>query len=151
MTSDRTEESASLFNSGCNCSQSVFSVFTEEYGLEPKLGRKIATALGGGVGRTGNMCGAVSGAILAIGLIYGMDNPGDTETKEKTYQMTQEFVKTFTERYGSVSCPTLLGYHLGIPSEREEAGKKGAIKEICPGLVQGAVEILEEILAKNSD
>ena len=151
MASDRVKESASLFDNGYNCSQSVFSVFAEEYGLEPNLARKIATGLGGGVGRTGNICGAVSGAVLAIGLIHGMNSTSDAERKEKSHQITQEFVKTFTDRFGSVSCPILLGYHLGIPSEKEEAGKTGAIRKICPGLVQGAVGILEEILAKNRD
>jgi C_GCAxxG_C_C family probable redox protein len=149
MTSDRINESAVLFEHGYNCSQAVFSVFAKENNLDPNLAGKIATALGAGISRTGNICGAVSGAILAVGLIHGMNNCEDTEGKEKSYQVSQEFVKTFTDRYGSVSCKTLLGYDLGDPVEREEAGKKGVVKQICPPLVQGAVEILEEILAKN--
>ena len=149
MASDRIHESLYLFNQGYNCSQAVFSVYAEENGLDPDLARKIATSLGAGIGRTGNICGAVSGAILAIGLIHGMNRPDDTEAREKSYQLTQDFMKTFTDRYGSVSCPTLLGYHLGIPAEREEAGRKGVVKDICPRLVQGAAEILKEILEKN--
>lgn len=149
MASDRIHESLYLFNQGYNCSQAVFSVYAEKNGLDPDLARKIATSLGAGIGRTGNICGAVSGAILAIGLIHGMNCPDDTEAREKSYQLTQDFMKTFTDRYGSVSCPILLGYHLGIPAEREEVRRKGVVKDICPGLVQGAAEILKEILEKN--
>ncbi|NLV26445.1 MAG: C_GCAxxG_C_C family protein [Methanomicrobiales archaeon] len=151
MKSDPVAVSSDLFAQGYNCSQSVFTAFAKENGLDPSMALKIATSYGGGIGRTGNVCGAVSGAILAIGLTHGMDSLQETEKKEKCYALDQEFIEKFTAKFGSINCTKLLGYNLGIPAEREEAGKKGVIKQICPGLVKGAAEILEELLKKNND
>ncbi|PWR71116.1 C-GCAxxG-C-C family protein [Methanospirillum stamsii] len=151
MKSDPVTSAADLFAQGYNCSQSVFTAFAEENGLDPAIALKIATSFGGGIGRTGNVCGAVSGAILAIGLIHGMDSLQESGKKEQCYALDQEFIQKFTAKFGSIECTKLLGYNLGIPAEREEAGKKGVIKHICPGLVKGAAEILEELLKKDKD
>ena len=145
MTSDHGEMATRLFDQGYNCSQAVFSVYAEECGLDPVVARKIATSLGAGIGRTGNICGAVSGAILAIGLLHGMNNHDDSAGKEKSYALDQRFIQEFTNRYGSIECPVLLGFHLGIPQQREEAQKEGAVKKICPGIIIGSTEILDEI------
>lgn len=149
MTSEHGNNAGRLFEQGYNCSQAVFSVYAEEHGLDPVMARKIATSLGAGIGRTGNICGAVSGAILAIGLLHGMSSNNDAAGRENSYTLDQRFIEEFTSRFGSVECPTLLGFHLGIPEEREEAQKQGAVKKICPGLVIGATEILDGILKEN--
>lgn len=147
MDTDRAKEAVDLFAQGYNCSQSVFSVFADEYGLDPALARKIATGLGAGVGRTGNLCGAVSGAILALGLIKGMNSLDEPEWRNKSYALDQKFIQEFTARFGSIQCPVLLGYNMAVPEEMEEAQKLGVAKKVCPGLIKGAVEILEEILS----
>ncbi len=146
MASDHITESSDLFENGYNCSQAVFSVYAQEYGLDPDLARKIATGLGAGVGRTGTICGAVSGAILAIGLVHGMGKSDEVAAKEKCYALDTDFVQRFTSEFGSIECPALLGFNLSIPAEQEEARKRGVVQKICPGLVKGAVEILDEIL-----
>lgn len=146
MTSDHITESSDLFARGCNCSQAVFTTFARDIGIDPALAMKMATGLGAGIGRTGNICGAVCGAILAIGLKHGMSSPDETAAKEKCYTLDQKFIQQFISKYGSIQCPDLLGYNMAIPAEREEARNKGVANKICPGLIRGAVEILEELL-----
>lgn len=146
MTTDHAQEAVDLLEEGYNCSQSVFSVYAKEYGLDPVLARKIATGLGAGVGRTGNLCGAVSGAILVLGLTHGIHSLEDPKWRDKCYGLDQKFIERFTARFGSIQCPALLGYNMAIPSEMAEAKKLGVAKKVCPGLVRGAVEILDELL-----
>lgn len=146
MTQDHISEAAELFDLGYNCTQAVFSVYAQEYGLDPYLARKIATGLGGGISRTGNICGAVTGAILVLSLACGAGNYTETKNREKTYFLDNEFILRFTARFGSVQCPALLGYNMAVSSELAEARRIGVAKKVCPELIRGAIEILEELL-----
>ena len=128
------------------CSAAVFSAYSEELGLDADTARKIACGFGAGVSKTGNICGAVSGAIMAIGLKYGKAEEEDEAATEKTRMLVRQFVKVFTEKHGSVNCTELLGYNLSIPEEFEKARKAGLFKEKCTALVRDSAEILEEIL-----
>jgi len=143
---DRAQKAVDLLEEGYSCSQSVFSVFAEEHGLDPVLARKLATGFGGGVGRTGNMCGAVSGAILVLGLTHGMNYLDEPDWRDKCYSLDKEFIEKFVSKFGSIQCPDLLGYNMAIPEEMAESKRVGAVKKVCPNLVRGAVEILEEML-----
>ncbi|WP_181391822.1 C-GCAxxG-C-C family protein [Methanospirillum lacunae] len=148
MNMDHAQEAVDLLAEGYSCSQSVFSVYAKEYGLDPALARKISTGFGGGIGRTGNMCGAVSGAILVLGLANGMNSLQEPEWREKSYSLDKEFIEKFISRFGSIQCPDLLGYNMAIPEELAESKRVGAAKKVCPELVRGAAEILDEMLKK---
>lgn len=149
MNMDHAQEAVDLLAEGYSCSQSVFSVYAKEYGLDPALARKIATGFGGGVGRTGNMCGAVSGAILVLGLANGMNSLQEPDWRGKSYSLDKMFIEKFVSRFGSIQCPDLLGYNMAIPEELAESKRVGAAKKVCPELVRGAAEILEEMLKKD--
>ncbi|HWQ63506.1 MAG TPA: C-GCAxxG-C-C family protein [Methanospirillum sp.] len=149
MNMDHAQEAVDLLAEGYSCSQSVFSVYAKEYGLDPALARKIATGFGGGVGRTGNMCGAVSGAILVLGLASGMNSLQESDWRGKSYSLDKMFIEKFVSRFGSIQCPDLLGYNMAIPEELAESKRVGAAKKVCPELVRGAAEILEEMLKKD--
>ena len=124
----------------------MFSSFGEEFGLDRERALKVAGAFGGGMGRMGETCGAVTGAFMVIGLKYGMTKAKDEEARDKTYELVREFVTKFQSRHGSIVCRELLGYDLNNPQEGELAKKKGLFDTLCPQLVQDATEILEEIL-----
>ena len=128
------------------CSAAVFSAFSEELGLDADTARKVACGFGAGVSKTGNICGAVCGAIMAIGLKYGKVEEDDEAATEKTRAVVRQFVKLFTAKNGSVNCTVLLGFNLGIPEEYEKARENGLFKNKCPLLVRDAADILEEIL-----
>ena len=134
------------FNKGITCSSSVFSAFAEELGLDDKTAKKIGCGFGAGISRTGNICGAVSGAIMVIGLRYGKAEQGDDAATEKTRALTRHFIEEFTRRNGSVNCSELLGYNLNNTDEYEQARGKKLFVTKCPELVRDAADILEKIL-----
>ena len=128
------------------CSAAVFSAFSQELGLEQDTARKIACGFGAGISKTGNTCGAVTGAIMVIGLRYGKADEGDEAATEKTRSLVREFIGKFAAKNGSVNCTDLLGYDLSDPDDYEAARKSGIFIEKCPLLVRDAADILEEIL-----
>ncbi|MBP7121101.1 MAG: C_GCAxxG_C_C family protein [Methanolinea sp.] len=134
------------FRNGFTCSAAVFSAFSDDLGLDEQTARKIACGFGAGISRTGNICGAVSGAILVIGLRYGKGTPGDENATEKTRALTRKFIKEFTARQGSVNCTALLGYNLNDPVEYQKARASGLFTTKCFECVRDAAGILEEIL-----
>lgn len=115
-------------------------------GLDRERALKVAGAFGGGMARMGETCGAVTGALMVIGLKYGNTKTGDDGARERTYELVEEFVTRFKSRHGSIVCRELLGYDLSNPEERTAARKKGLFTTLCPKLVRDATKILEEIL-----
>jgi len=134
-----------LFMNDLNCSQVVFSLFSEELGLDKDTALKIATGFGSGM-RKGEVCGAVSGAIMVIGLKYGHYLKGDTDSKSKTYDLTSEFEKRFEERYRSIRCKEILGYDVTNEEDMIAIREQDLFKRICPEVIKEAISILEEIL-----
>jgi C_GCAxxG_C_C family probable redox protein len=141
-----TEDAVSTFSRGYNCSQAVLSSFSEELGLDKETALKIACGLGAGIGRTNNICGAVSGAILVISLKYGKVHQDDNPAREKTYTLIQKFIRQFTEMNGSVMCTELLGYNLNNPDELKQANGERIFLTRCSEMVRNATDILEDIL-----
>jgi C_GCAxxG_C_C family probable redox protein len=143
---DKSEQAIATFNQGYNCSQSVLSAFSLEYGLDHLMAFKIGSAFGGGMGRQGATCGAVTGAFMVMGLKYGMTFAEDRKSIEKTYELVNEFTAKFKERHGSVICRDLLGCDISNRENLLQARKQGLFQNLCPAYVKTAVEILEEIL-----
>ena len=134
------------YKSRFTCSSAVFSAFSDELGLDPDTAKKIACGFGAGISKSGNICGAVSGAIMVIGLKYGKTVLGDDAATEKTRALVQKFLQEFTKRHGSVNCTELLGYNLGKPEEFAQARDNKYFVTKCPELVGDAAAILERIL-----
>jgi len=143
---NRAEQAAALFKEGFSCSQAVFSVFAPDLGVDREKALKLASAFGGGIGRTGETCGAVSGAIMAIGLKYGRTRGDDEETREKTYALAREFMERFGAKNDTTRCKDLLGVDIGTPEGLQKIREDESYEEKCTGLVRDAVEILEDML-----
>jgi len=142
--SSTTDYATLIFQQGFNCAQAVLSAFSKGHGLDEKTALKIAAGFGGGVARQGETCGAVTGALMALGLARAGLNPED---KEENYRLAQEFLGHFKGKRGSLLCRELIGYDLSIPEERTKAQNSGVTKTICPSVVKEAVEILDIMLA----
>ena len=139
----RVEHADRLFRARYACSQAVLAAFSEEYGLDHDLALRVATGLGGGMGRMAECCGALTGAYLVLGLHYG----GSPLSKEKTYAKVRQAAAMFGERNrGYTDCRDLLGCDVGTPAGMREAKEKKLFKAACRKFVRDAVEILEEIL-----
>ncbi len=143
---NKSDLAVQCFSNGFNCAQSVFSSFCEELDLDKETALKISGAFGGGMGLTGEACGAVTGAYMVIGLKYGKSKSDDNAAKEKTYALVQEFSKRFKAEFGSVNCTELLKYDIGNEDEMRKAAEEGLFKSLCPRLVVRATELVEEIL-----
>lgn len=142
----KPESAVSLFGGGLSCSQAILSIYGEPFGLDSTTAIKVAGAFGGGMAQMGETCGAVTGAFMVIGLRFGMSKPEDFEAKQKTYDITREFVKRFKERRKSIVCRELLGCEIGNPEGMQTALDKGLFMNLCPELVRDAAIILEDIL-----
>jgi C_GCAxxG_C_C family probable redox protein len=142
----KSDEALASFKNKFTCSSAIFSVFAEELGLDDIMAKKIACGFGAGISQTGNICGAVSGAVMVIGLKFGKARSGDDTATEKTRSMVRQFVQEFIARNGSVKCTELLGYDLSNPIEYDAAKNSGVFVTTCFPLVKDAADILEEIL-----
>ena len=142
----RAEIAVDVFNNGFNCAQAVLTSHCGEYGLSDDVAKKISCGFGGGMGHIGEVCGAVSGAIMLIGLQYGQNKAADNEAKEKTYTLIKEYIGRFKKEFGSINCTELIKYDLGKEEELLQARDSGIFKELCPLLVKRSVELLEETM-----
>jgi C_GCAxxG_C_C family probable redox protein len=117
----------------------------EYYGIRRnRLIPRIATAFGGGIGRRGSLCGALTGAIMAIGLKHGTDKTVLIE-KDKAYEIALKFHEQFVKECGSSFCKELIGYDLTNPEELEKLRKSNVRDERCSYFVRKAVEILIDL------
>lgn len=141
----KAEKAVEIFSNGYNCAQAVLTAYCEDYGIDLDTARRISCGFGGGMGRTSEVCGAVSGAIMLIGLKHGKYLKEDELSKEKTYALIQEFNKRFKELNGSVNCTELLGVELLTGDKAFIASK---VKTVCPKMVRDAAVIVEDILGR---
>jgi C_GCAxxG_C_C family probable redox protein len=141
----RVNDAQACFRQGFNCSQAVLSAFAEDFGLEREMALRVAGGFGCGM-RMGEVCGAVTGAFMVIGLKYGKMRPEDDEARERTYGLVLEFADKMKAKHGSILCRELIGCDLSTKDGYTQAIEKGVFVTLCPGFVKDAVEILEEIL-----
>jgi C_GCAxxG_C_C family probable redox protein len=134
-----------LYEEGFSCAPAVLATYCEQFGLERDKALKIATGFGGGM-NLGQTCGAVTGAIMVIGLKYGKTKASDQESKAKTFEAVKLFTDKFKARYGSIECKGLLGCDITTPEGSKEARDKKLFSTICAEYVGTAAEILDEVL-----
>ena len=135
-----------------NCAQSVFGAFCEDFGVDRETAFKMAGAFGNGM-RCGEVCGAASGALMALGMMYGHHVDFDLEQKELCYRKTKEWMRRFNERFGETRCFALLGMDMSDDDVYYSEEALALRNKICPGIMAGAVELMEEAIAefKNKD
>lgn len=141
------EEARALFMQGYNCSQSVAAAFCEETGVDRDTMLKISVGLGGGMGRLREVCGAFSGMVLVLGLLYGDTTPA---SKMTVYPIVQQLAAEYKTQNGSIVCKELLGLARPegspVPEPRTDAYYK---KRPCAELVVQAADLLAGYIAAN--
>lgn len=136
------------FNNGYNCTQSILTTYSNELGLDENLALKIATGFGGGFGKSGETCGALTGAFMAISLKHGQDSTDDKAEKARTQEYVNSFIKEFKEKHGpSINCRDLLGCDISTVEGAKEAKNR---KHLCNKVVETAAELTEKYLNKES-
>ncbi len=130
----KKELANSLHDQKYNCAQSVACAFSEELNVDRQLLFKMCEGFGFGMGCAKGTCGAISGAIALLGLKNSDGNLDAPTTKADTYKLSAELLEKFYEKNGSTICSELKGL---------ESGK---VLRSCPGCIEDAVELVQEIL-----
>lgn len=134
------EKAVKLFEEGCSCSQAVFTAYAEDFGIDRETAMKMSVALGGGMGRMRETCGAVSAMALVAGLKYGNSVPSDAVAKSAALDAAKGLAEKFLAENGSIVCKELLG--LAPPRGQSELLPA---KKPCKELVRRAAELLESL------
>lgn len=142
------EKSQKLFAKKFHCSQAVLAAFSEELGLTEKQALKLGACFGGGMCK-GEVCGACTGALMALGLKFGQCEVGDVDSKTKTNYITVKFLETFKKENGSYMCRELLGCDLSTHNGKLYAVEHNLFTEFCPKMVASTTEIAEKLLLEN--
>lgn len=143
------DKAASVFNQGFNCAQAVLKTCGEPQGLPCETALRVAGVFGGGLARTGQTCGAVTGALMALGLRYSMVTPGDDAARQRAQGAGQEFLHRFQAKHGSVVCRDLLGCDISTPEGMARMRQEDLHHKVCEGLVRDAADLVQEILTAN--
>lgn len=142
----KVEKANELFLKGYSCSQAIFTAYAEEFEVGEKISLKISSSFGGGVGGRKELCGAVSGALMVIGLKYGRDKAEDTESKNINYFYVNEYIKRFKDYHKTIICKEILDEFALDGQNKNQLPRHG-----CIVLISNAAKILEEILTKDRE
>ena len=136
---------------GFNCAQSVVGAFSDLTGVPLETAAAAAGGLGGGVGGSrAEMCGAVSGAVMVLGLLYPHAEAGDSAAKKRAYGLAKEFRQRFESVFNNTRCGELLAARPGV-NEKTTAASRLELKGHCDIMIVTAVEILEQMLSELKD
>jgi C_GCAxxG_C_C family probable redox protein len=132
------------FKMGFHCSQSVFQAYSEDFGIDENLARRLTAALAGG-STVGGECGAVSSGYLVLGLKHASTMPahGNIEREEELFTRVRQFVEEFKKRHGSINCRQLLGVDVFTAEGRAEGMRKNLFASKCPNFIRDAITILD--------
>ena len=134
---EQVKTASELYNSGLYCSQAVLGAFCEKYGMDKDLAFKVSCGLNSGV-RCADVCGAVSGALLVVGLKYGSDT-------SICNLKTEEYIRVFKEKNNSIICRDLLGCDISTTDGKEKAISENLFKTRCDDIVKIAAQILDDL------
>ena len=138
-TEEREQKAEDFFRSGLNCAQAVFCAYADDFGFDQEKAASLSCGLGGGIGRQREVCGAVTGATLVMGLRHGPD-------KANVYPIVQDFCNRFRNEAGSIICREMLAGTGATTGGAAEARTRGYYKKRpCVELVRLAVHLLEEV------
>jgi C_GCAxxG_C_C family probable redox protein len=143
---EKYEIASDYMKKGYNCAQSILKAYANDVGMKEEDVIKMASVLGGGIGRNGHICGALSGAVLIIGMKFGTTDPIDFPAKEKAYNKASELLDRFAAENKSVLCKELIPYDMKNPEELKKAREAGIFTQKCPLFVLSAGKILESII-----
>ena len=146
--SKRAEMAISYFRRGFNCAQSVVVAFSDKTGLDEQTALNISGGYGSGCG-TGELCGAINGGIMALGLLHPIDTAEPVKSKRFTMGLAKELQMRFAERFEAVRCRELLAKTAEFaPNDKTPSAKELGLSKHCEVMVATAVDLVEEIMAE---
>ena len=145
MTDDTVKNAHKYFDGDHNCAQAVLHAVLDKYGLYFDEATAVIAGMGGGIGLQGNVCGAVSGAVAAFGVLNKQRVPDFEEHKTATYTSAVKFMYKFRKLHETVICEALTGVKMDDQEARDKAIETGHFHKICPQFVEDAVKIVVEM------
>ncbi|MGA2865159.1 MAG: C-GCAxxG-C-C family protein [Verrucomicrobiota bacterium] len=143
----KSEIAMEKFLAGYNCAQSVLYAYAPDLGLDAETALKVATGLGAGMARRGEVCGAVTGGILVLGLRYGRGSQQDRSATEQTYLKTLELMSRFEQQHGSCLCRVLLdGCDLRTAAGQAFFKQQDLLHKTCVACVRTVVEVVSDLM-----
>ncbi|MDF1574331.1 MAG: C-GCAxxG-C-C family protein [Bacteroidales bacterium] len=143
----RSQYAEELFLSGFNCAQSVLLSFADDLKYSKELAQKIAAGFGGGMGKQQETCGAVTGAIMVLGMLKGEEVNNNEELKAAAYGSVKELHSDFFAEYKTTQCRELIGCDLNTPEGSRKFREEKIMENVCAGCIKKAVEIVENLTA----
>ena len=143
---ERSEKATSHFLSGCNCAQSVLLSYADDLQYSEELAKRISAGFGGGMGKQQETCGAITGAIMVLGMMKGEQGNKNDELQTFTYDLVKELLDRFKVDHGTTRCMDLIGCDLNTP-EGSAKFKDEQIKEKkCVNFIETSVKIVESLI-----
>ena len=108
----------------------------EVLGLDRSNVPRVASAFGAGVARHGEICGALIGAAIALGLKFGREDPKDVPTRDALYARMDRLMRAFEQEFGTVRCIELTGCDMTTPEGLEKSRELDLHHSVCPKFVE---------------
>lgn len=134
------------FAGGFNCAESVLLSLVQAMDIDTSDIPRIATGFGAGLGRYGETCGAVTGAIMALGLKFGRDTSGDIESRELTYSKIDKLMQAFHNEFNTTRCKELIDCDMLTKEGREKAITSNLHRNLCTKFVAFAARTTAELI-----
>ena len=143
--SNHKEKALSYFSDKYHCSQAVLAASAEECGISEEQALKLGSCFGSGM-RKGEVCGACTGALMVLGLLYGQSKKADPEERQRADKVNDLMTDRFKEANGSYICNELLGCDVWTSEGKQYALDNNLFTEFCPKMVESAIEIIDGII-----
>lgn len=138
------DRGSELFSAGYNCAQSACAALAPAFGVDEATALKAAAMFGGGIARTGGLCGVVSGALMALGFKHSpIETSGDIKTA--LYERGRAFMEAFEKTNGTLTCRELIGCDLSTEEGRAASAARNTHGTVCAKLVRDAIALAAEI------
>ena len=145
---DHSTLAAQLFLDGCSCSQAVMAAFCDLTGMDRSTALRLSAPFGGGIVRMREVCGAVSGMMMVVGLLYGFEPSEGSTAKSAHYHLVQELAEQFRQQAGSIICREILKNPPADPNPSPRTAEYYANRP-CARMVMLAAEILDRYIAEH--
>jgi C_GCAxxG_C_C family probable redox protein len=145
VMTNNADDAVAMFLDGCNCAQAVLASCGRTRGIGREMALRVAQGFGGGMCR-GETCGALTGAMMVIGLRHARLTPADDDQKKLAHQLVRQLVEQFRARNKSIICKELLGCDVSGPQGHAQFLESGLRETVCAKMVRDAVQIVEELL-----
>ncbi len=143
---DHGIKAAELFVGGYNCAQAVAVAFSDVTGFDERTSARIVSSFGGGMGRMREVCGAVSGMLFVLGILYGYDTAGDDVSKKRLYADVQALAAAFRAQTGSIVCREILKNPPSDPNPTPRTAEFYKTRP-CARMVLTAARLMDDFIA----